>query len=69
MKHEKHHHHKEHHHGHKRTGDNLYGDGTGDRMNDKSKGNHTVHGSHLNNWKHEKPMHTEMGKNPKWMGK
>lgn len=65
MKHEKHHHKM---HEHKRTGDNQYGDGTGDRMSDKSKGDHTVHGSHLNNWKSEKPIHTEMGKNPKWNG-
>lgn len=64
--HKKHHHHKEHHV--KRTGDNLYGDGTGDRMSNASKGDHTVRGSHLNNGMHEKPIHTEMGKNPKWGG-
>jgi hypothetical protein len=63
-------HHKHHHgHHHKGEGDNLYRDGTGDSMSPKSKGDHTVMGSHYNNHKHEKPMHTEMGRNPKWSGK
>jgi hypothetical protein len=56
------HHHKEHMHHHKKH------DPSGDMMSPASKGDHTVHGSHLNNWKHEKPIHTTMGQNPKWGG-
>lgn len=64
---------KKEHHGkmhHKGEGDNLYRDGTGDSMSNKSKGDHTVKkGMYLNDWEHEKPMHTEMGSNPKWGAK
>jgi hypothetical protein len=53
MKHHKHHeHHEKHHEHHKHHGHHE----------------HMVKGAYHNDWKHEKPIHTEMGNNPKWRG-
>ena len=56
--HMKHHHHKEHMHHEKHHGEHMH------------KGKDMINKSYYNKSEssHEKPIHTEMGNNPKWRG-